>query len=175
MTKIPNTFQVLFKTTQGDITIKAHRDWSPKGVERFYELVSHGFFNDTRIFRVKPGFVVQFGINGNPDVTKVWKEKFIEDEPVKVSNVKGTVAFAMDEKPNSRATQIFINTADNPGLDGRKFAPFATVIKGIEIADKFFSGYGERFREQTEIEEQGNLFLDEKFPKMDRILSAQIL
>lgn len=174
MSAIPDVFRVLFTTTQGPFTVEAHKEWSPLGSERFYRLVKDRFFDDTRIFRVKPEWVVQFGVSGDPRISKIWKGQFLQDEPVVQSNLKGTVAFAMDETPNSRTTQIFINYSDNLSLDARGFVPFAKVVEGMETTEKFYSGYGEAFRDQEAIEEKGNAFLDSDFPKLDRILSAEI-
>lgn len=178
MGPVPDSFRVLFKTSQGDFTVEACKEWSPRGAERFYELVKSRFYDNTRIFRVKPGFVVQFGISGDPKISKIWKDKAIQDDPVRKSNTRGTMAYAMDVTPHSRTTQIYINYSDNSRLDIRGFAPFATVVEGMEVTEKFYDGYGKTFDEQEEqdkIEERGNGHLDEYFPLLDKIYSAEIL
>lgn len=172
---IPDFFQVRFETSKGNFIVEANKIWSPIGYGRFYRLVQERFFDDTRIFRVKPEYVAQFGVSGNPKISKIWKKQFILDEPVRESNLRGTIAFARDDKPHSRTTQIYINYLDNLQLDDRGFAPFAKVIRGMEVVEKFYSGYGEKFRDQTKIEKMGNAFLDKKFPMLDRIIKTEII
>jgi peptidyl-prolyl cis-trans isomerase A (cyclophilin A) len=53
------------------------------------ELVGQQFFDECRLFRVLPNFIAQFGINGDPFVSKEWRQKVIADDPVKVSNKRG--------------------------------------------------------------------------------------
>lgn len=173
----PKSCLVRFHTSQGDFTLKARKKWSPIGYERFYNLVKERFFDDMRLFRVIKGYVVQFGISGSPEISKIWKEKFLQDEKPKISNLRGTMAYAMDKRPDSRTTQVYINYADNTKLDDR-FTPFAEVIDGMEIVDKFYNEYGRIFDDQAlqdTIEEKGNIFLDENFPKLDKIISANFI
>jgi peptidyl-prolyl cis-trans isomerase A (cyclophilin A) len=135
-------------------------------------LTDIGFWDDCRFFRVLPGFVVQFGINGSPDVQTKWRSASLPDDPVKVTNARGTVVFAT-AGPNSRTTQLFINTRaqGNAFLDGQGFAPIGRVIegtiqtsvivwllkiihvlltllmhkylKGMDVVDRLYAGYGE--------------------------------
>ena len=123
-------FKVKFETSTGDFIVEVHREWAPIGAERFYQLVKSGFYDECRFFRVVPGFMVQFGINGDPGVQRQW-ENNITDDPVVKSNTRGFVTFATSG-PNSRTTQIFINFGDNESLDGQGFAPFGEVIEGME-------------------------------------------
>jgi cyclophilin family peptidyl-prolyl cis-trans isomerase len=175
----PNLFQVLFETSQGAFIVEAHREWAPRGVDRFYGLVSAGFFDDSRFFRVVAGFIAQFGLPGNPAVAAVWKERAIPDDPVRQSNLRGTVAYAMTG-PDTRATQIYINLADNARLDAQGFAPFGRVISGMDVVDRLYSGYGEtagggmRGGKQGKILAGGNAYLDAEFPKLDRLLRARL-
>jgi len=170
--KAPETFNVLFQCTNGDIVVECHRDWAPKGVDRFYDLVKQDFFTDMRVFRVVEGFVAQFGISGDPATAEKWKDDRIPDDPVKESNVKGTLTFATSG-PNSRTTQLFINYGDNRNLDGMGFAPFAKIVAGMEVAEGFYSGYGERITKlQDMIAMQGNQYLDSQFPNLDSIKKA---
>lgn len=173
--KAPEIFQVCFKTTEGSFTVEAHRSWSPSGADRFYNLVKHRFFDDTRIFRVVPDYVVQFGVSGDPRISKIWKDAVIQDEPVMQSNTQGMIAYAMDTQPNTRSTQIYINCKDNPQLDQKGFAPFAKVIEGLEVTKKFYSGYGSAFDDQTDIETQGNTFLNGSYPLLSQILKATVI
>ena len=170
--KAPDTFKVRFTTTQGEFEVEVHRDWSPLGADRFYNLVKHGFFTNAHFFRVVPGFVVQFGLNASPKVNTVWRGASIQDDPVKQTNAKGSLTFATSG-PNSRTTQLFINLAENGRLDGMGFSPFGTVITGMDVVEKLYSGYGES-PDQGRIQAEGKTYLDKEFPQLDSIKSAKI-
>src|SRR5262245_46331126 len=71
--KAPDTFQAKFTTTKGEFVIEVTRDWAPNGADRFYNLVKIGYLNNVAFFRNIEGFMVQFGINGDPAVNKKWK------------------------------------------------------------------------------------------------------
>ena len=167
-------------TSKGAFVIEVHRDWAPRGADRFYNLVKNGFYNDVRFFRVIPGFMAQFGIHGNPEIAKAWTTARINDDPVKESNKRGYVTFAT-AGPNTRTTQLFINFGDNGMLDKQGFAPFGTVdAKGMAIVDKIFSGYGEgaprgRGPDQGRTQGEGNAYLNKEFPKLDFIKTATIV
>lgn len=170
----PDEFQVKFETSVGDIIVEAYRDWAPIGVDRFYELVKAEFFDEARFFRVVPGFVVQFGLAADPEVTAEWREKNLEDEPVKESNEAGTLTFAKTQMPNSRTTQLFINLADNPRLDEMGFSPFAKVIEGMDAVREITAEYGER-PQQPIIQAYGNEYLEAEFPNLDYIEKARVI
>ena len=172
--KAPDLFQASFTSTKGDFVIEVHRDWAPNAADRFYNLVKSGFFDDTRFFRVVDGFMVQFGINGDPAVASKWQNANMPDDPVKGSNKPGFVTFAQTGAPNSRSTQVFINYGDNSRLDGQRFAPFGQVIKGMDAVNAIYKGYGES-PNQGAIQSQGNAYLDAKFPKMDGVTRAVIV
>ncbi|HEY5240940.1 MAG TPA: peptidylprolyl isomerase [Polyangiaceae bacterium] len=172
--KAPDVFQASFTSTKGDFVIEVHRDWAPNAADRFYNLVKSGFFDDTRFFRVVDGFMVQFGINGDPAVASKWKSANIPDDPVKQSNKPGYVTFAQTNAPNSRSTQIFINYGDNARLDGMRFAPFGQVVKGMDAVNAIYKGYGES-PDQQAIQMQGNAYLDPKFPRLDGVKHAEIV
>jgi cyclophilin family peptidyl-prolyl cis-trans isomerase len=138
----PEIFRVKFQTSKGDFIIEAHREWAPLGADRFFNLVRAGFFDDSRFFRVRAGFIVQFGIAGDPAVAARWKGEAIADDPVRESNTRGFVTYAMTG-PAARTTQLFINLADNSRLDREGFAPIGRVIEGMEIVDQLYAGYGE--------------------------------
>jgi len=164
----------------GTIKIQMKPEWAPRGVARFEELVSNGFYDDCRFFRVLPGFISQFGINGDPNVMSKWRSSSIPDDPVKVTNSKGTVVFAT-AGPNTRTTQIFINTRDqgNGFLDKQGFSPFGVVLEGMEIVDKLYAGYGEgapggKGPNQALIQKKGNPYLVESFPNLSYISKATI-
>lgn len=169
----PAQFTVAAQTTQGPIRITLYRDWAPRGVDRFYNLVKAGFFNDIALFRMAKGFVVQFGIHGTPIVSAAWKDANIPDDPVMQSNAKGTLVFAT-AGPNTRTTQLFINLADNTRLDSMGFAPIGKITQGMDIIEnKLNYEYGER-PDQGRIQKQGTRYLRESFPKLDYIQSMSI-
>lgn len=174
----PGQFRVTFETTRGPFTVEVVREWAPLGADRFYNLIKAGFFNDTAFFRVIDGFVVQFGIGGDPKVNAQWKEANIADDPVKESNRRGSISFAM-AGPNTRTTQMFINLADNVRLDQMGFAPVGRVAQGMDVVDSLYSDYGEGEPDgggpsQDRINEEGNPYLRENFPKLDFIVEAKL-
>lgn len=175
----PERFRVQFQTTQGPFLVESVRNWSPQGVDRFYNLVKIGFFQDVAFFRVIDGFVVQFGIAGDPEVSSAWQEAGIPDEPVRVSNARGFLTFAMGG-PNSRTTQFFINLADNRRLDRMQFAPIGHVVEGMDVVDSLYDGYGEGAPQgqgpsQDRIQAEGNAYLRENFPQLDYIVEANLV
>jgi len=171
--KAPDTFNAHFETSAGAFTVQVTRAWAPLGADRFYNLVKNGFFDGTRFFRVLPGFVVQFGLSGNPMVSARWHTASIPDDPVEQHNTRGTITFAT-AGPNTRTTQLFISFGDNLNLDGQGFAPFGKVVDGMSVVDKIYSGYGER-PDQGMIESQGNAYLASQFPRLDSIAQATIV
>ena len=178
-TVVPEVFRVKFITTQGAFVVEATRAWAPRGVDRFHELVNMRYFDENRFFRVVPGFVAQFGVHKDYDIHDRWRKYFILDDPPQQKNLRGTLAFAQSE-PNTRATEIFINLADNPALDAQNFTPFAKVVSGMEVVDKLYSGYGEmrpegKFIDPNRVENGANAYLEPHFPKMDYIKRTEIL
>jgi len=168
----PATYKAAFDTSAGAFVVEVHRDWAPKGADRFYNLVKNGFFDDTRFFRVVSNFMVQFGINGDPAVAAVWQKANLTDDPVKQSNKKGFITFAT-AGPNTRTTQMFINYANNANLDRQGFAPFGEVTSGMDVVEKINAQYGEQ-PNQASIQSQGNAYLKAKFPKLDYVKKATI-
>jgi peptidyl-prolyl cis-trans isomerase A (cyclophilin A) len=171
--KAPAVFKARFTTTAGDFVVEVHRDWAPLGADRFYNLVRNGYFTNASFFRVMPGFVVQFGLSANPAVNKVWKDADIQDDPVVQSNKRAYLVFAT-AGPNTRTTQLFINYADNPRLDGMGFAPFGKVVEGMDVVDKIFPGYGDS-PSQDLLTDQGDTYVTANFPKIDKIKLARII
>ena len=169
----PAVFKAKFTTSAGDFVVEVHRDWAPLGADRFYNLVRGGYFTNAAFFRVVKGFVVQFGLSANPAYNKVWSVARIQDDPVVQSNKRGTLVFAT-AGPNTRTTQFFINYADNQRLDGMGFAPFGTVVEGMDVVDKIFPGYTEKPRQDL-ITEQGDAYLKANFPMIDKIKVASIV
>jgi peptidyl-prolyl cis-trans isomerase A (cyclophilin A) len=170
--KAPDVFKVRFTTTKGDFVLEVHRDWSPLGADRFYNLVKNGYYNNAHFFRVVSGFVAQFGLSPVPAVNAAWEHTDFPDDPVKQTNTKGTVTFA-SRGPNTRTTQLFINLGENTRLDGMGFSPFGKVVDGMEVVNKFYTGYGEA-PDQGQITAVGRPYLDKNFPLLDRIRVARI-
>ncbi len=81
-----------------------------------------GYFKDCRFHRVVPDFIVQWGIPADPAAYLKWGENKIKDDPVRVTNGKGTISFATSG-PDARGSQMFINLCDNGDLDGCGTAP----------------------------------------------------
>jgi peptidyl-prolyl cis-trans isomerase A (cyclophilin A) len=169
----PPTYTVNLNTSKGLIVIQVHRDWAPIAADRFYNLVKNGFYDEARFFRVVPNFMVQFGMNADPAVTRAWSGAPMKDEPTKQGNKKGYVTFARTGAPNSRGTQLFINYKDNNFLDAQGFAAFGEVTKGMDIAESITAQYAEK-PNQGEITSQGNAYLNKEFPKLDFIKTATI-
>ena len=166
------SYQMTLATTRGDVVIEVLPGWAPLGAARFRELVEDGFFDGCRFFRVVPDFVVQFGINGDPEVHAKWDKK-ISDDPVTQSNKRGTLTFATSG-PNSRTTQLFISLKDNSSsLDPQGFSPFARVVSGMEFVEEITSEYRER-PQQPIIESEGNAYLEREFPNLDYVKTATI-
>ena len=176
----PDKFQVKFETTAGEFMMDISRDLAPHGVDRFYNLIRLGFYNECRFFRVVPGFVAQFGMNGDPEVQAIWSNANMPDDPVKESNKPGYITYAKTNAPNSRSTQLFINLRDNAQLDGLGFAPFGRVSVGMEVVSKLYAGYGDgppsgSGPNQGQIMAEGNAYLSTKFEKLDYIKKASIV
>ncbi len=175
----PAVSRVRLETSKGPLVIEVIRAWAPLGADRFINLVRHGYYDDVRLFRVRPATWVQFGIAGEPKVAQAWRHATFPDDPAGQSNVRGTVAFAF-AVPNGRTTQVFINLRDNAAThDKEPFVPFGRVVEGIEAADAFYSGYGEglggiRAGKQDAGFAEGNVFFDREFPRLDRIKSAVV-
>jgi peptidyl-prolyl cis-trans isomerase A (cyclophilin A) len=173
-------FRVRFSTSSGDFVVRVVPGWAPLGAARFRALVESGFFDGARFFRVLPGFVAQFGINGDPAVTRKWDKSEIKDDPVKESNTRGRITFAT-AGPDTRTTQVFINYSDkNARLDSKGFSPFGDVVEGLEVVERLHSGYGEGAPQgpgpdQERIEKEGNEYLKRDFPKLDFVRSARIV
>ncbi len=172
--RAPEAFRVEMETSRGPLTLDVTRANAPIGVDRFYNMVKAGYLDGARFFRMVPGFVVQFGLSGDPKLTQQWDVQIKDDPPKRSnSNVRGTVVFAATEDPNSRTCQLFINLGNNRGLDSSGFVPIGRVVKGMDIADQFFSGYGED-PDQNLIKSTGDAYLSKTFPSLDFIKTARI-
>lgn len=169
----PAVYKVKFTTTQGEFILQVTRAWAPIGADRFYNLVRGKFYDGCAFFRVIPGFMAQFGISPNPQVSAAWSAQDLRDEPVKQSNKRGFISYAK-AGPNTRTTQVFINYGDNSRLDADDFAAFGEVIEGMEVVDKFYSGYGGN-PDQTAITQLGKSWIEKNMPKVDSIKTAIIV
>lgn len=176
----PATYNVSMETTKGTFVIAVDRALAPRGADRFYRLVRAGYFDDSRFFRVVPGFIVQFGIPGDRAISQVWKDRAIMDDSVRTSNVRGTIAYAMTG-PNTRTTQLFISLVDNSRLDTQGFSPIGRVVSGMDVVDQLYGGYGEsagggmRAGKQDRMMNEGNQHLDRDFPRLDRLVRARVV
>jgi len=177
----PSQFRVRLDTTKGAIVVEVRRDWSPHGADRFHALVRAGYYDGNRFFRVVSGQWAQFGINGDPAIATAWRTRTIPDDPPKQSNVRGTVTFAF-AVPNGRATQVYIALTDlSATQDAQGFVPFGRVVEGMNVADALNSEYGEaagsglRAGKQQRLFDEGNAYLDREFPRLDRIVRAQVI
>ena len=175
----PPVCKVEFDTSKGPFVIEVHRDWAPNGADRFYNLVKNGFYDNVRFFRVVEGFMAQFGINGDPKVSGIWREARIKDDPVRISNKRTFVTFAT-AGPNTRTTQVFISFSDNSNLDAQGFAPFGQVVSGMKVVDSLYNGYGEgapggRGPDQGRVQKEGNAYLASAFPNLDYVKKAAIV
>ena len=178
--RAPEACRVLLDTSQGAMTLEMRREWSPHGVDRFYNLVRAGYYDDARIFRIRAATWAQFGIAADPAIAKAWRTRTIPDDPRRESNVRGTVAYAFKD-PNGRTTQVFVNLRDNSEThDKEPFVPFAKVIEGMDVADRWYSEYGERAGggiragRQDPVFDGGNAYLTREFPQLDYIKRASL-
>jgi peptidyl-prolyl cis-trans isomerase A (cyclophilin A) len=174
----PATYKARFETSKGAFVVDVTREWAPNGADRFYNLVKNGFYDGVRFFRVLDGFMAQFGINGDPKISAAWREARIPDDPVKQSNRRGFITYAM-AGPGTRTSQVFINYGDNSALDRQNFSPFGRVTSGMEVVDKLHSGYGEgaprgQGPDQGRVQMEGNAYLTKSFPQLDFVKKATI-
>jgi peptidyl-prolyl cis-trans isomerase A (cyclophilin A) len=174
----PDVYRVTLDTSKGAVVLEITRGWAPHGADHFYELVQNRYYDGDRFYRVVPRFVVQFGINGDPQISQLWSSLRIADDPVKQKNRKGTVTFA-SSGPGARTTQVFVNMRDNLPLDREGFAPIGRVAEGMDVLERLYGGYGDMpprgsGPDGVEIERQGNSYLDNHFPRLDFIKKAAV-
>jgi peptidyl-prolyl cis-trans isomerase A (cyclophilin A) len=171
----PDVFRAHFETSKGRFVIEVRREWAPLAADRFFNLVKYGFYDSSRFFRVRPGFVAQWGIHGDPFIQRAWRDANLKDEPVKQSNRRGFVSFTNENSPQSRYTQVFINLRDNPELDKENFPAFGQVISGMENVDRLYGGYaGPKEPDGRRIIREGNEYLQKEYPRLDFIKIATI-
>lgn len=176
-----SVYRVRVETSAGDFVIEVHRDWAPRGADRFRKLVAEHYYDDSRFYRAVAGRWVQFGIAGKPEVARKWRHKTIPDDRLRQPNTTGYVAFA-NTGPNTRSTQVYINLGDNSARNDKEagFAPFGKVVEGMDVVERIYTGYGEnsgggmRAGHQDKLFEEGNAYLDREFPKLDRLIRARL-
>jgi peptidyl-prolyl cis-trans isomerase A (cyclophilin A) len=177
--RAPQVFRATFDTSKGSFVVEVHRNWAPRGADRFYNLVKNGFYDGCRFFRVIDGLVAQTGMSGDAGIQSAWTGAVIADDPRKESNKRGTVTFA-SAGPNTRSTQFFVNLSENARLfDRQGLAPVGQVVAGLDVVDSLYSGYGEGAPrgfgpEQSRITAEGNAYLKKAFPKLDYVKKASI-
>ncbi len=168
----PDVYRAKFTSTKGDFVIEVTRKWAPMAADRFYTLLKENYYAGCPVYRVRPGFVVQWGISNSPGKTSKWNQEYMEDEPRTQSNLRGTVAFA-SSGPDSRTMQIFVNMGNNTPLNAQGFVPFGRVLSGMDSLAKMMS-YGDQI-DQSRLMREGGSYVEMFFPKMDRIEKAEIL
>ena len=175
----PAVSHLRFETTKGAFVLELHRDWGPIGADRVYNLARLGYYNDTRLHRVRAD-IAHFGIHGDPAVNAVWSKAELADDPPRSTNRRGTFALAFPARPNSRTTQIYINKTDNVRSDADAFTVLGTVVEGMGVVDSLYAGYGEesgggmRQGKQGPLLTGGNAFMDREYPRLDRILRVTV-
>jgi homoserine O-acetyltransferase len=176
----PPVSHLRFETTKGVFVLELVRAWGPIGADRLYNLARLGYYDDTRVHRVNRNYIAQFGINGNPAVNAAWKDHYLQDDPPRSNNVRGTFAFAFKAQPNTRNTQIYINLADNSRNNAEAFTVLGTVSEGRSVVDSLYDGYGEnsgsgmRQGHQGPLMEGGNAYMDREYPLLDRIIRVTV-
>ncbi len=133
--------KVLVKTSMGDITLELYPDKAPKSVENFLAYVKSGFYDGTVFHRVIEGFMIQGGGFTKDLRQKPTKPAIPIESKNGLSNLRGTLAMARTQDPNSATAQFFINTVDNARLDYASdaspgYAVFGKVISGLDVVDK---------------------------------------
>lgn len=175
----PASFTARFETSKGNFDIEVTRAWSPQAADRLFQLLHHHFYDNTLFYRVAPGFVVQFG-NTDTTITRNWEKHKVQDEPVIKSNLKGTVSFARSGK-DTRGNDLFVNLKNNERLDTVKyenvtgFPVLGTVIKGMEVVESMYNGYGNKTMEVYDSLSANRAKYLQLFPKLDSIKKAYIL
>lgn len=176
----PDSFAVRFYTTKGAFDIAVQRKLSPAAADRFYQQVTHRFYDGAYFYRVVPGFVAQFGPTDTL-IKNAWAKNKVPDEPVIAQNTRGALAYARSGK-ESRNADLFINTQSNsPRLDTIRyngvtgFPVFGHVINNMSVVDSLYNGYSNQpLRIMDSIDKKATL-LKERFPKIDQIKRVKLI
>lgn len=133
--------QVALITAKGSITVELDPALAPISTNNFLSYVSKGFYRDTLFHRVIPNFVVQGGGYTTGMVKKSDQSAPIALESNKgLSNVRGSLAMARTNLPNSATSEFYINLVDNLSLDYKNaanpgYAVFGKVVQGLDVVD----------------------------------------
>ncbi len=146
--------QILLETSQGSIELQLDADKAPVTVANFLNYVEQAHYDGVIFHRVIPGFMIQGG-GFTPDMQKLDTSAPIKHESDNgLSNLRGTIAMARTQNPNSATAQFFINTVDNRRLDGMPGRPgytvFGRVTDGMDVVDaisKLPTGNSGRYRD----------------------------
>jgi len=167
---------ILMQTDAGDLTIEVYPEAAPNAAARFVELVQNGFYKDTPISRVVPGFVAQFGVNWRENYV-AWQDNNFDDDPTLFALERGTLAFAK-AGPNTNSTQVFINYIENNRLAAPQynFTVFGKVVAGMEVVDSFLQvGDPGGGLDQGRLWNDGENYLNSLAVKPTMILSATLV
>lgn len=167
---------IRLETTAGDVVIEVYPEAAPNAAQRFVELASSGFYDDTPISRVVPGFVAQFGVNWR-DPHKAWKDRLFDDDPTLFALERGTLAFAK-AGADTNSTQVFINYQENNRLADPQynFTVFGAVVEGMDVVDSFVQvGDPSGGLDQTRLWSNGGAYLDSLSVKPTMIERAVVV
>ena len=134
---------VQINTSLGPITLELADDQAPKSVANFLQYARDGFYNGTIFHRVIDGFMIQGGGFTTDFQQKPTRAPVPNEANNGLKNLRGTVAMARTNDPNSATAQFFINVKDNPSLDHRSptsqdwgYTVFGKVVGGMDTVDK---------------------------------------
>jgi peptidyl-prolyl cis-trans isomerase A (cyclophilin A) len=136
--------KVRFKTSKGEFVIEVYPDKAPKSVENFLQYVRDKHYDGTVFHRVIDNFMVQGGGFTADLKLKPTRAPVANEANNGLSNLRGTLAMARTNDPNSATSQFFINVVDNNRLDYVSsengftwgYAVFGKVIEGMEVVDQ---------------------------------------
>lgn len=136
----PRPAVVEMQTNLGTIAIALDYARAPGTADNFVAYVNEGFYQDTLVHRVVPGFVIQGGgFDRTTLALKATRAPIVNEAVNTESNLRGTVAMARTSNPNSATAQFFVNLGDNTGLDHGStqnpdgYAVFGRVVKGMDV------------------------------------------
>ena len=177
----PDSFVVRFETTRGAFDVLLHRALAPHGVDRVHHLVSTGYYDGSRFYRVVPGFVAQAGMARDPRVSAVWQDQPVPVEPVLTSNRRGTIGLGRFP-PVGPTSILYINLVDNARLDTLHggYSPVGHVLgTGMAVVDGLYAGYGNQAPQgsgpwRDSVRLQGEAYLARLFPRLDVITRVSV-
>ena len=137
----PNTVKANIKTSEGEILIELDSKKAPKTVDNFIKYAKEGQYQDTIFHRIISNFMIQGGeYKSDKSSKKPTREPIHSEASNGLKNLKGTIAMARTNNPNSAKAQFFINTRDNPFLNQSSkkngYTVFGKVVKGMDVVNK---------------------------------------